>query len=137
MIDHLSPAERSRNMKKIKSKNTKPEKIVRSLLHSNGFRFRLHNKNLPGKPDIVLKKYKTVIFVHGCFWHSHKNCKRSNIPKSNKSYWVQKIQKNKTRDKKNIRELKMGGWKVIVVWECGVKNIQKLTKLFLSKIRGA
>ena len=127
MTDHLSPAERSRNMMQIKSKDTKPEKIVRSFLHSNGFRFRLHNKNLPGKPDITLKKYNTVIFVNGCFWHQHKNCKRANIPKSNKEYWVPKIERNKARDKQNIAELKKLKWKVLVVWECEVKKLKKLT----------
>ena len=126
MTDHLSPAERSRNMGKIKSKNTKPEKIVRSLLHSHGFRFRLHNKNLPGRPDITLKKYNTVIFVNGCFWHHHKNCRRANIPKSNKGYWIPKIERNKIRDKKNFAELKKLKWKVLVVWECEVKNTDKV-----------
>ncbi len=126
MTDHLSPAERSRNMGKIKSKNTKPEKIVRSLLHSYGFRFRLHNKNLPGRPDITLKKHNTVIFVNGCFWHQHKNCSRANTPKSNKGYWIPKIERNKIRDKQNIAELKKLKWKVLVVWECEVKNTDKI-----------
>ena len=135
MTDHLSPAERSRNMKKIKSKNTKPEKIVRSLLHSNGFRFRLHNKNLPGKPDITLNKYNTVIFVNGCFWHHHKNCRRANIPKSNKGYWIPKIEKNKVRDKQNIAELKKLKWKVLVVWECEVKNLEKFSKKLSKQFR--
>jgi DNA mismatch endonuclease (patch repair protein) len=134
MTDHLKPAERSRNMSKIKSKNTRPEKVVRSFLHLNGFRFRLHNKNLPGKPDITLKKYNTVIFVNGCFWHHHKNCKRANIPKSNKDYWIPKIEKNKSRDKKNIADLKKNKWKVLVVWECEVKNMEKISKKITRRI---
>ena len=135
MTDHLSPAERSRNMRKIKSKNTKPEKMVRSLLHIQGFRFRLHNKGLPGKPDITLKKYNTVIFVNGCFWHQHKNCKRANIPKSNKNYWIPKIERNKARDKQNIAELKKLKWKVLVVWECEVKKLKKLTTRLNKQLR--
>tara|TARA_B100000686_G_scaffold260546_2_gene273299 strand:+ start:8052 stop:8465 length:414 start_codon:yes stop_codon:yes gene_type:complete len=134
MTDHLKPAERSWNMSKIKSKNTRPEKVVRSFLHLNGFRFRLHNKNLPGKPDITLKKYNTVIFVNGCFWHHHKNCKRANIPKSNKDYWIPKIEKNKSRDKKNIADLKKNKWKVLVVWECEVKNMEKISKKITRRI---
>ena len=136
MTDHLSPAERSRNMGKIKSKNTKPEKMVRSLLHSHGFRFRLHNKNLPGRPDITLKKYNTVIFVNGCFWHHHKNCSRANIPKSNKGYWIPKIERNKIRDKQNIAELKKFKWKVLVVWECEVKNTDKIWNKLCKQLRG-
>jgi DNA mismatch endonuclease, patch repair protein len=128
MTDHLKPAARSWNMSKIKSKNTKPEITVRSLLHAKGFRFRLHNKNMPGKPDITLKKHNTVIFVNGCFWHHHKNCRRANIPKSNKDYWIPKIKRTQARDKKNINELKKLKWKVLVVWECEVKNFEKLYK---------
>jgi len=134
MIDHISPARRSWNMRKIKSKDTKPEKIVRSLLHIDGLRFRLHKKDLPGKPDIVLKKHNTVIFVNGCFWHQHKGCKRANVPKSNKVYWVDKIEKNKARDKLNISKLKKLKWKIFVVWECETKNIEKLGNR-LKKIR--
>jgi len=121
-------------MRKIKSKDTKPEKIVRSLLHIDGLRFRLHKKDLPGKPDIVLKKHNTVIFVNGCFWHQHKGCKRANVPKSNKVYWVDKIEKNKARDKLNISKLKKLKWKIFVVWECETKNIEKLGNR-LKKIR--
>lgn len=110
MADHLTKEKRSWNMSRIRSKNTKPEIIVRSLLHRAGYRFRLHRKDLPGKPDIVLPKYKTVIFVHGCFWHRHKGCKRSNIPKSNKEYWIPKIQKNTKRDKIHYKSLIKDGW---------------------------
>lgn len=110
----------------IRSANTKPELIVRKLLHSLGFRFRLHKKDLPGKPDIVLKKHKTVIFVHGCFWHQHKGCKRSNMPKSNKNYWKPKLEKNIHRDKLHKRDLAKLGWKTVIVWECEVKIPDKL-----------
>ena len=120
MADYLTKEQRSWNMSRIRSKDTKPELVVRSLLHRMGYRFRLHRKDLPGKPDIVLPKYKTVIFVHGCFWHGHKVCKRGNMPKSNRDYWVQKIQKNIDRDKKHRKELKKMGWKVLTIWECQI-----------------
>ena len=124
-------------MSRIKSKNTNPEKVVRTLLHSQGYRFRLHLKGLPGKPDIVLKKYNTVILVNGCFWHQHKSCKRANIPKSNKEYWIPKIERNKKRDKRNIKEIKSLGWRVMVLWECEIKKspqkiVNKVMK-FLEK----
>jgi len=109
-------------MSRIRCKDTKPEIIIRSLLHRMGFRFRLHRKDLPGKPDIVLPKYKTVIFVHGCFWHGHKGCKRGNIPKSNRGYWITKIQNNIKRDKKHQKELRKIGWKVLVIWECQIER---------------
>jgi len=122
-------------MSRINSINTKPEKVVRSLLHAMGFRFRIHQKGLPGKPDLVLKQYNTVIFVNGCFWHGHKNCTRGNIPKSNKTYWVEKIKRNVLRDKRNIRGLRKDGWRVIVVWECKTKNIEKLKRTLPAKIK--
>jgi len=130
MADHLSPQKRSWNMSLIRSSDTKPEILVRQILHSLGFRFRLHQKTLPGKPDIVLKKYKTVVFVHGCFWHQHKGCKRANIPKSNQSYWSRKLERNKKRDVMHKKDLRKLGWKTITIWECEIKNAEKLrTKL--------
>tara|TARA_B100000315_G_C14577397_1_gene588600 strand:+ start:258 stop:638 length:381 start_codon:yes stop_codon:yes gene_type:complete len=114
-------------MSAIRSKNTKPEAVVRSLLFALGYRYRLHRKDLPGKPDIVLKKHNTVIFVHGCFWHHHKNCRRANWPKSNQEYWLPKIQRNIERDKIHIRKLKKEGWEVLVIWECQIKNMDKLS----------
>ena len=136
MADHLSPAERSENMRKITSKNTLPEKIVRSFLHIHGFRYRLHVKRLPGSPDIVLPKYKTVIFVHGCFWHQHSGCPRSNIPKSNKDYWIPKLEKNIARFEEQSQELERQGWSVIVVWECSLKKInrQKTLSELVNKV---
>ena len=122
MSDHLSPDRRSWNMSRIKGKNTKPEILVRKFLHGNGYRFRIHRKDLPGKPDIVLPKYKVVVFVHGCFWHRHKNCKYSSSPKTHTEFWEEKFRRNVERDKQNIADLESLGWKVLVVWECEVKN---------------
>lgn len=113
-------------MGKIRGKNTKPELLTRSMLHRAGYRFSLHRKDLPGKPDIVLRKYKTVIFVHGCFWHRHKNCKIASTPKSNTEFWEAKFERNVSNDRKHKRTLKKLGWKVIVVWECELKNPGKV-----------
>lgn len=129
MVDSISKKHRSWNMGRIKSKDTSPEKIVRSLLHKMGYRFRLHRKNLPGKPDIVLTKYKAVIEVRGCFWHRHKNCKETTTPKSNTEFWLEKFRKNVERDKKNKLKLKELGWKVIVIWECETKNKQEIVDM--------
>ena len=121
MPEKISVEQRSRIMSRIRSKNTKPEIIVRKYLHSLGYRFRLHDKKLPGKPDIVMKKHKTAIQVRGCFWHKH-GCKFSNVPKSNKSYWTPKLKKNKERDKQNDKKLKKLEWKLIVIWECKINK---------------
>ena len=120
-MDHLTPEKRSWNMSRIKSKDTTPERIVRSFLHRNGFRFRLHVKDLPGKPDIVLPKYKTVVFVNGCFWHKH-DCPRFVWPSSNEEYWRPKIQRNVDRDRKNAEDLRAMGWTVLTIWECQLKK---------------
>jgi DNA mismatch endonuclease (patch repair protein) len=120
--------ERSKNMAAIKSKNTNPEIKVRKLLHSLGYRFRLHKIELPGSPDIVLKKYKTVVFVHGCFWHRHKECKYASNPKTREEFWNKKFISNIERDIKVRERIKAAGWKSIVVWECELKDIQKLKK---------
>lgn len=121
MADVHTPEVRSYNMSMIRGKNTKPEIIVRKFLHSKGFRFRLHKKDLPGKPDIVLTKYKTVIFIHGCFWHGHKNCKYFIIPKTRTKWWMNKINGNKETDKRNHVKLRKGGWKIITLWTCKLK----------------
>lgn len=123
-------------MSKIRAKDTKPEKIIRSLLHRMGFRFRLHNKNLPGKPDICLPKHRTIIFVHGCFWHKHKACRDGRLPKSNLGYWGPKIEGNVKRDKKNKRALKYMGWRIITIWECQIKKPEKLAKLSSKIVKG-
>ena len=116
-MDKVSKKKRSEIMSRIRSKNTGPEKYVRKELRKRGFKFTLHKKNLPGKPDIVLKNHKTVINVNGCFWHHH-NCGRYNIPKNNRKFWLNKFKKNKERDKVNTRKLKKLGWKVYKIWEC-------------------
>ena len=135
MTDTFSPKERSRIMKRIRGADTTPELKVRSYLHCHGLRFRLHSKNLPGKPDIVLKKYKTVVFVHGCFWHQHQNpaCKRSAVPKSNHEYWIPKLRRTVERDAEHQELLKKLGWNVVIIWECqinkeGLKNLQRCIK---------
>jgi DNA mismatch endonuclease (patch repair protein) len=122
MTEKLTKEQRSWNMSRVRSVDTNPEKIVRSWLHLNGWRFRLHNKTLPGSPDIVMKKYGTVIFIHGCFWHSHQGCRRATIPKTNREFWEKKLKGNLERDKKAREQLSQMGWKVIVIWECEVKN---------------
>lgn len=122
MTDIKTPEERSRNMSAIKSNDTKPEMIVRRYLHGLGYRYGLHNKKLPGRPDIVLRRYKTIIFVNGCFWHGHENCKYYRLPKSNTDFWQTKIAQNRVRDERDIKELVQLGWHVIVIWECELKT---------------
>lgn len=131
-MDKVSPQQRSINMSKVKSKNTKPEKIVRSLLHSLGYRFRLHRKTLPGTPDIVLPKYKAVIFVNGCFWHGHDGCKRATIPDTNKEFWERKISANKARDQKNIFDMEKLGYRCLVIWQCELKDKNLLIQRLLN-----
>ncbi len=125
-MDTVSPEERSRIMSHVKGRDTTPEKRVRSLLHSMGYRFRLQRADLPGKPDIVLPKFKTVIFVNGCFWHRHPGCKRATLPKSNAEFWRQKLEKNVARDRRNIQTLKDLGWYVLIIWECELKDTRTL-----------
>ena len=129
MADVHSKSVRSYNMSRIKGKNTKPEILVRKFLHSQGFRFRLHDKKLFGKPDIVLRKYRTVIFVNGCFWHSHKNCKYAVIPKTRTDWWKEKIERTTERDKQNYSSLSAEGWKIITIWECDLKQDRRLETL--------
>lgn len=120
-MDNHSAEQRHYNMSRINSKNTKPEEIVRKFLFSHGFHYRKNDKRYPGHPDIVLPKYKTVIFVNGCFWHMH-DCKEFVLPKSNLDYWLPKLERNKQRDKENVEKLQSLGWNVIVVWECELKD---------------
>jgi len=134
MADVHSKEIRSYNMSKIRSKDTKPELLVRKFLHSQGFRYRLHVKQLPGKPDIVLPKYKTVIFIHGCFWHGHSDCRYYIIPKTRSEWWLEKISKNKSRDVVSSKLLKDLGWNIFEIWECELKNgIRDTTLLELAK----
>lgn len=121
-MDIWSKEKRSDVMSKIRSKNTKPEMILRSSLHKLGYRFRIHRKDLPGKPDIVLPKYKTVIYVHGCFWHYHKDCREGRIPDTNSKFWKEKLYKNVERDKKHQNECEKLGWKVFIAWECEIEH---------------
>ena len=122
MADVHTPAVRSYNMSKIRSKNTKPELLVRKYLFAHGFRYRLHRKNLPGNPDIVLPKYNTVIFVNGCFWHGHEQCKYFVIPKTNTEWWMNKINRNIHLDIKNIKKLQSEKWNVITIFGCELKK---------------
>jgi DNA mismatch endonuclease (patch repair protein) len=133
-MDHLTKEKRSWNMSRIRSKDTGPEVVFRRLIHRAGFRYRLHVKTLPGKPDLVLKKYKTVVFIHGCFWHKHEGCKRGNKPKSNNGYWDAKLNRNVERDKENTRRLQADGWNVLVIWECELKDLDSVMKKFLTFI---
>lgn len=122
MTDVHSKETRSYNMSRIRSKNTKPEIIVRKYLFSNGFRYKLHDKKLPGKPDIVLPKYKTVIFIHGCFWHGHTGCRYFVVPKTRTEWWLNKINNNISNDSRAEAALTEAGWKIITVWECQLKK---------------
>lgn len=140
MADIFSISKRSQIMASISGKETKPEIAVRSYLFKQGFRFRKNVKNLPGKPDIVLPKYKTVVFIHGCFWHGHKNCNKATLPTSNIKFWQAKITANISRDAKAQKDLKKLGWRMIIIWECNIKNkvifdntMRKLTKS-ISKV---
>jgi DNA mismatch endonuclease (patch repair protein) len=125
-MDKISPAQRSENMRRIKDKNMKPEVLVRHFVHGMGYRYRLHRKNLPGKPDLVFNPRKKVIFVHGCFWHQHPdpNCSDSRLPKSNRSYWHPKLFRNVERDTENVARLEVLGWDVLVIWECETGDIE-------------
>jgi DNA mismatch endonuclease, patch repair protein len=135
-MDNLTSFQRSNCMSRIRSKDTSPEIVVRHISHNIGYRFRLHRSDLPGKPDLVFPRLKKIIFVHGCFWHSH-NCQRGSVkPKTNSNYWEVKRKKTKNRDKMNLKDLKKLGWHCLIIWECDTKNIQKLEKSlndFLSK----
>lgn len=134
MTDIKSKEERSKNMSAIKGKNTKPEIIVRKYLFKHGFRYRINVSNMAGKPDIVLSKYKTVIFVNGCFWHLHKDCKYFVWPKQNADFWQKKINGNVERDNRNYELLRNEGWKVLVVWECELKKKREETLEALVKM---
>jgi len=123
-------------MSRVKGKDTKPEMLVRRFLHAKGFRYKLHDKSLPGKPDIVLPKYKTVIFIHGCFWHGHKNCKKATLPKTRTVWWRNKIARNIIVDDNAIKQLRKTKWRIIIIWQCKLKNdwqlklVKKLSNSF-------
>lgn len=129
MADIVDRATRSRMMSGIRGRNTKPELIVRRYLHQQGLRFRLHDRRLPGRPDLVLRKHNTVVFVHGCFWHQHKGCRFAYMPSSNRAFWKTKLRGNARRDKRIGRELRSMGWRVFEVWECNARVESRLRKL--------
>lgn len=133
-MDTVSIATRSKIMSRVRGKDTGPEMFVRRLIHKAGFRYRLHVTGLPGQPDLVFPKRKKIIFVHGCFWHSHTGCDRARVPKSRTNFWQAKFEANKARDERNIRTLSQAGWKVLVLWECELRNPLLLDKIkeFLS-----
>jgi DNA mismatch endonuclease, patch repair protein len=128
-VDSFSPEKRSQIMGRVKGKNTTPELRVRKLLHRLGCRFRLHRKDLPGKPDIVLPKYHLCIFINGCFWHQHPGCRRATVPASNVRFWTEKLIRTQERDLQNIAELAALGWRTLVIWECETKDIAQLQSL--------
>jgi DNA mismatch endonuclease (patch repair protein) len=138
MVDKLTPERRSENMRRIKSTGMKPEMLVRRLAHSLGYRYRLHRKDLPGKPDLVFGPRKKVIFVHGCFWHGHERegCLDARRPKSNTGYWNPKLTRNKERDAERITTLKTDGWDVLVIWECETADRKKLQTRLQRFLRG-
>jgi len=134
-MDIWSKRKRSEVMSRIKGKNTKPEMILRSQLFKRGFGFRVNKKDLPGKPDIVLPKFRTAIFVHGCFWHYHKDCREGRIPSTNTKFWKQKLERNIAKDEKNVEALKIKEWNVVVVWECEIENnLEKTFKYLIKQI---
>jgi len=125
-MDNVSIERRSVIMRQVHSKNTRPELVVRRLVFAMGYRYRLHRVDLPGKPDIVFASRRKVIFIHGCFWHAHANCKRARIPDTNRSYWLQKIERNMQRDQQNLSILLIDGWRVLVIWECELRDTTQL-----------
>ena len=127
-MDSVTKTKRSEIMSKVRNKDTRPEMIVRRLVHGLGFRYRLHCSDLPGKPDLVFSKKRKIIFVHGCFWHRHEGCKLARMPKTRIDFWQRKLTNNKERDKENVQKLQAAGWDVLVVWECETKDIAGLTE---------
>lgn len=134
MVDVFSKSKRSEVMSRIKGKNTKPEKIVRSLLHKLGYRFRLNSRKLPGKPDICLPKHMTVVFVHGCFWHRHTGCRFAYTPKTRRAFWLKKFESNVSRDREVKKQITRMGWSHVTVWECELKNETRLQKRLLRAL---
>lgn len=128
MTDTLSPSERSERMSRIKGRDTKPEMLVRRMLHAMGYRYRLHAKDLPGRPDVVFRSRKKAVFIHGCFWHRHPGCKMTRMPKSRLNFWRSKLEGNRKRDIRNQKALSLMGWKVLVVWECETRDTAELAR---------
>ena len=138
MTDKISKARRSANMRAVRSRNTRPEILVRQIAYRLGFRFRLHRSDLPGKPDIAFPGRRKAIFVHGCFWHQHKGCRRATVPKSNRGFWRLKLARNVARDAMQLAAIRKRGWRALVVWECEIKNERRLAakvRRFLGSVR--
>lgn len=138
MVDTLTPKERSERMGRVRGKDTKPEMLVRKLVHRMGYRYRLHRRDLPGNPDLVFPRRRKIIFVHGCFWHRHSDpeCKLARMPKSRLDFWKLKLERNRLRDRENISRLRSMGWKILVIWECQIKDgklLEKNIKTFLEE----
>lgn len=127
-MDTLTREQRAKCMSRVRGKDTKPEMVVRRIIHGMGFRYALHSKALPGKPDIVLTRHRKVVFVHGCFWHGHSGCKRSARPTTNAEFWDRKLDRNLARDRQHIRSLESDGWSVLVVWECRTRDVDALQR---------
>lgn len=136
-MDRLSPEARSRLMSHVRGKDTKPEMIVRRLAHSLGYRYRLHRKDLPGRPDLVFPRRRAVVFVHGCFWHRHEGCKLASTPKSNEAFWQAKFTRNVERDRISIAKLEADGWRVLVVWQCETREMEGLAARLLEFLGSA
>ncbi|WP_273429313.1 DNA mismatch endonuclease Vsr [Marinobacter sp.] len=136
MTDTVNKQTRSKIMSSVKTKDTGPEMVVRRLLHRSGYRYRLHAKDLPGRPDLVFRSRKKVIFVHGCFWHGHEKCRFGNPPKSRLDYWLPKLQANRARDERTIRSLREQGWDVMIVWQCEVKETADLLERLVNFLEG-
>lgn len=134
-MDKLSPERRSENMRRIRSTGMKPEMVVRRIVHGAGFRYRLHARDLPGKPDLVFRRSRKVIFVHGCFWHQHAGCIDGREPKSNLDYWRPKLERNHQRDREARKQLKAAGWSVLAVWECETRNTERLRSALTRFLR--
>ncbi|WP_279237616.1 very short patch repair endonuclease [Dyella sedimenti] len=135
MVDRVAPEKRSEIMRAVPSKHSRPELLVRSAAHRLGLRFRLHAKQLPGTPDLVLPRWKTVVFVNGCYWHQHRNCPKAQPPKSNKEFWSNKFKTNVARDLRNYAQLEAMGWKVVIIWQCQITTLEQTMKLLRRKFR--
>ncbi|MCC6284723.1 MAG: DNA mismatch endonuclease Vsr [Phycisphaerales bacterium] len=135
-MDNLSPGTRSRAMRGVRSHDTTPERIVRSVAHALGFRFRLQRRDLPGSPDLTFPRLRTVVFVHGCYWHQHRCPRGVRFPKSNREYWLPKLTRNVERDRRAVRALRREGWRVLVVWECQTRNVERLRARLARFLQG-
>ncbi|ECT7562157.1 DNA mismatch endonuclease Vsr [Salmonella enterica subsp. enterica serovar Cerro] len=138
MVDTLTPEERSERMSRVRAQDTKPEMKLRRLIHGMGFRYRLHRRDLPGKPDLVFPGRRSIIFMHGCFWHRHEGCGLARLPKSKRAFWSAKLEANKERDQKNISTLEAAGWRVLVIWECQLRDeggVREVVKEFLTNYK--